>query len=86
MGDVEVFAGRWKKEWEVLLDEGGDGGAEQVGWVFSHREKYTDCDETYLREAWVQVVRVVAAARPMTVASVAVGGGPGGKREEMPRE
>jgi hypothetical protein len=25
-----------------------------VGWVFQKRVKYTDCDETYLQEIWVE--------------------------------
>ena len=25
-----------------------------IGWVFEKRERYTDCDETYLQETWVE--------------------------------
>ena len=27
----------------------------QIGWVFEKRQKYTDCDETYLQSTWVSV-------------------------------
>ena len=30
-------------------------GAKPIGWIFIKREKYTDCDETYLQETWVTV-------------------------------
>ena len=30
-----------------------DGSAKQIGWVFQKRQKYTDCNETYLAETWV---------------------------------
>ena len=32
-----------------------DGTAQQVGWVFQKRQKYDDCDQTYLQETWVTV-------------------------------
>ena len=32
-----------------------DGSSKHIGWVFQKRDKYTDCDETYLRETWVTV-------------------------------
>lgn len=28
-------------------------GPKAIGWVFQKRVKYTDCDETYLQEAWI---------------------------------
>ena len=31
-----------------------DGKAKHVGWVFQGRDKYQDCDDTYLREVWVE--------------------------------
>lgn len=29
--------------------------AKKVGWVFQSRQRYDDCQETYLREVWVTV-------------------------------
>lgn len=38
-------------------------GTIQVGWVFTSRQKYTDDpNDTYLREAWVEVVREIEPA------------------------
>lgn len=31
------------------------GDNRQIGWVFNKREKYSDCDQTYLHETWVEV-------------------------------
>ena len=28
-------------------------GVKTIGWVFQKREKYTDCNEHYLQEAWI---------------------------------
>jgi hypothetical protein len=28
-------------------------GAKPVGWVFEKKVRYSDCDDTYLQEAWV---------------------------------
>jgi hypothetical protein len=33
------------------------GGSKQIGWVFEKRQKYTDCNETYLAETWVTVYK-----------------------------
>ena len=33
-----------------------DGPDRAVGWVFQGRDKYQDCDETYMREVWVEVI------------------------------
>ena len=30
-------------------------GVQQVGWVFRKRMQYEDCEETYMREVWVEV-------------------------------
>lgn len=30
-----------------------DGKAKAIGWVFRKRDKYTDCDKTFIRETWV---------------------------------
>lgn len=38
----------------------GDDRARQIGWVFTRREKYDDCDETFVRQVWV----TVAASAP----------------------
>jgi len=40
---------------KVYVDTVG-GKAQAVGWVFVKREKYTDCEETYLCETWVTVL------------------------------
>lgn len=37
---------------KVYIDQ-KDGSTKAVGWVFVGRQKYTDVDETYLREVWV---------------------------------
>ena len=29
------------------------GKTKKIGWVFQKREKYTDCNETYLKETWI---------------------------------
>ncbi|HUR18911.1 MAG TPA: hypothetical protein VMZ51_08260 [Acidimicrobiales bacterium] len=41
-------------------------GAKAIGWVFVSRQKYDDygTTETYIREAWVTVSRLVEPARP----------------------
>jgi hypothetical protein len=28
-------------------------GVKAIGWVFIKREQYTDCNDTYLQEAWI---------------------------------
>lgn len=33
-----------------------DGGAQQVGWWFERKEKYTDCDEYFISVTWVSVM------------------------------
>jgi hypothetical protein len=33
-----------------------DGAPKAVGWVFVKREKYQDCDDTYLQETWVTLL------------------------------
>ena len=35
-----------------------DGSSVQSGWVFQRKEKYTDCDDTYIKETWVTVWKV----------------------------
>jgi hypothetical protein len=37
-------------------------GTKTCGWVFQRREKFEDCDETFLREVWVELLE-----RPDTV-------------------
>ena len=32
-----------------------DGSSQHIGWVFIKREKYDDCNETYLKETWVSI-------------------------------
>lgn len=32
-----------------------DGKTQEIGWVFESRDKYTDSDDTYIRETWVEV-------------------------------
>jgi hypothetical protein len=36
----------------------------QVGWVFEQKDKYTDCNEEYLRETWVYVYKEKPALVP----------------------
>lgn len=33
-----------------------DNKPQQVGWVFTKRTKYEDCDEYYIRSVWVTVM------------------------------
>ena len=33
-----------------------NGQAVPIGWVFVKRDKYTDCQETYLHETWVSLL------------------------------
>lgn len=33
-----------------------DGTVERIGWVFEKREKYTDCDETFLHHTWISLL------------------------------
>jgi hypothetical protein len=49
-----------------------DGETKQVGWVFESRQEYTDSRDTYLREAWVEVVKEVEPARMAVYESVGV--------------
>lgn len=37
-------------------------GVRSLGWVFQRREKFSDCDETYTREVWVELLE-----RPDTI-------------------
>ncbi len=32
-----------------------NNGTIKIGWVFEKRQKYTDCDETYLAETWIEL-------------------------------
>ena len=32
----------------------------KVGWVFQKRAKYTDCENTYLQETWIELREVAA--------------------------
>lgn len=41
-----------------------DGRTVQVGWVFQKREKYTDVNETYLAETWVEVFAAPPTVTP----------------------
>jgi len=50
--DYQQTYGRCKGK--VYVD-GQDGKPCAIGWVFEKREKYTDCDETYLQETWVML-------------------------------
>lgn len=36
-----------------------DGEPKAVGWVFQKRERYSDCNETYIQETWVEVAKEV---------------------------
>ena len=38
---------------KVYIDT--DKGPRTIGWVFIKRQKYTDCNDTYLQETWVTV-------------------------------
>lgn len=65
LGDSGVFESRFTTVNEVFKDcqqeygrcinkvYVGEKDPKQIGWVFQKRVKYTDCDETYLQEAWV---------------------------------
>ena len=44
--------------------DGPDGEAVPIGWVFRKRQKYDDCNETYLADTWVTIHK-----RPATVVS-----------------
>lgn len=43
------------------------GGSQKVGWGFVRRERYDDCEETFLCETWVTVI-----SAPHTVADLDV--------------
>lgn len=44
-----------------------NGGAKQVGWVFSKRMKYEDADEYYTREVWVEVSKTEPVKKTKTL-------------------
>ena len=37
-----------------------EGEAQRIGWVFVKRERYDDCDETFLQETWVSVASSIS--------------------------
>jgi ferredoxin-thioredoxin reductase catalytic subunit len=37
---------------KIYIDD-KDGGSKHIGWVFQKRQKYEDCNETYLQETWI---------------------------------
>lgn len=41
--------GRWRSN--IYIDK--DDKQVHIGWLFEKREKYSDCQETYLQETWV---------------------------------
>ena len=32
-----------------------DGTTKKIGWVFEKKNKYNDCDETYVQETWIEL-------------------------------
>ena len=32
-----------------------DGTAKKIGWVFEKKNKYNDCNETYMQETWIEL-------------------------------
>lgn len=34
-----------------------DGSSQAIGWVFQKRQKYDDCNETFLSEVWVTLYK-----------------------------
>ena len=32
-----------------------DGATKKIGWVFEKKNKYNDCDETYVQETWIEL-------------------------------
>lgn len=40
---------------KVYLDS-KDGKVWHIGWCFEKKMKYDDCNDTYIREAWVSVI------------------------------
>lgn len=64
-----------KSEWggrvSAMYLDSADGGTRQVGWVFTRRVAYEgDPRKTYVREAWVEVVREVSPAAEAAYESV----------------
>jgi len=39
---------------KIYIDD-ANGKAQAIGWVFEKKQKYTDCDEYYLAETWVEL-------------------------------
>jgi len=37
---------------KIYIDKMG-GGVQHIGWVFEKRQKYQDCNKTYLQETWI---------------------------------
>lgn len=38
---------------KIYIDEGDEGDARAIGWVFQKKQKYSDVDEEYVHEVWV---------------------------------
>lgn len=49
--DLQKEYGKASKMYRDLKD----GGAEQIGWVFSKKMKYDDTKEFYIRSVWVEL-------------------------------
>lgn len=51
----ELFKSLQKESGKCIgkLHLGHKGEILTIGWVFLRKEKYTDCNKTYLRETWV---------------------------------
>lgn len=46
------------------------GGAVACGWVFEGKDRYSDTGETYIREAWIEVIEPAKARRRGTLPTV----------------
>jgi hypothetical protein len=38
---------------KVYIDTTDKNKLKSIGWVFQKKEKYTDCNDTYLQETWI---------------------------------
>lgn len=45
---------RYGRPSKMLIDV-ADGPPQQVGWTFTKKVKYTDCEKFYMRTVWVEV-------------------------------